>query len=77
MTQDVLDTTQGAVSEGAATILSKPKLAYNRQEAAALLGIHTNTLDRLVQRGLIKPSRALRTPLFSHMELLRFLEETR
>ena len=77
MPQNEVDTTQGDVSEHTTALPSRTKLAYNRKEAAALLGIHPNTLDRLVERGLIKPSRALRTPLFSHMELLRFLEETR
>jgi hypothetical protein len=52
------------------------KLAASRTEAARLLGIHTNSLDRLVKRGLLKPSRALRKPLFAISELERFLAET-
>jgi hypothetical protein len=52
------------------------KLAYSRTEAAKLLGIHTNSLDRLTSRGLLRPSRALRKPLYSEAELVRFLEAT-
>jgi hypothetical protein len=53
-----------------------PKLAYNRQEAATMLGISPASLDRLVTRGLLKPSRALHKPLFALSELQRFLNET-
>lgn len=62
------------------TLASEPglrRLGYGRKEAAQLLGISPPTLDRLVKRGLLKPSRALRRPLFTEAELLRFLEETR
>ena len=52
-------------------------LAYSREEAAQLLGISTISLDRLCRRGLIRPSRALRKPLFTKAELERFLTETR
>lgn len=52
------------------------KLAYSRREAAALLGISCMSLDRLCHRGLLNPSRALRRPLFTEVELLRFLSET-
>jgi hypothetical protein len=52
------------------------KLAHNRREAAAMLGISAASLDRLVQRGLLKPSRALHKPLFATSELERFLHET-
>ena len=49
------------------------KLAYNRRESATVLGISTASLDRLVQRGLLKPSRALYKPMFAVAELERFL----
>ncbi|MHB8524308.1 MAG: helix-turn-helix domain-containing protein [Limisphaerales bacterium] len=52
------------------------RLALTRTEAAHRLGIHANSLDRLVARGLIHPSRALRRPLFAVQELERFLQET-
>lgn len=53
-----------------------PPLALTRENAAAKLGISRVSLDRLVKRGLIHPSRALRRPLFPLAELKRFLDET-
>ena len=53
-----------------------PKLALTRVEAADALDVSPATLDRLVKRGLIRPSRALRRPLFSIAEIERFLRET-
>ena len=52
------------------------KLAYTRDETAAQLGVHPITIDRLTQRGLLRPSRATRRPLYSHDELQRFLRDT-
>src|SRR4051812_16941471 len=52
------------------------KLALTRVEAADALDISPATLDRLTQRGLLRPSRALRRPLYSVEELKRFLQET-
>jgi len=52
------------------------RLALSRKEAAAALGVSLPTLDRLVQRGLLRPSRALRRPLFPVPEIERFLRET-
>jgi DNA-directed RNA polymerase specialized sigma24 family protein len=53
-----------------------PKLALSRVEAADALDVSPATLDRLVKRGLLRPSRALRRPLFSIAEIERFLRET-
>ena len=55
---------------------SAPKLALSRNEAAAALGVSPATVDRLAERGLLKPSRALRRPLYTVAELERFLRET-
>jgi DNA-binding XRE family transcriptional regulator len=52
------------------------KLALTREEAASALGISTATLDRLTERGLLKPSRFIRRPLYPLFELKRFLKET-
>jgi hypothetical protein len=52
------------------------KLAFTRLEAAEILGISPPSLDRLTKRGLLRPSRALRRPLYSRRELERFLKET-
>ena len=48
------------------------KLALNRVEAAEVLGVTLERLDQLVLRGLLRPSRALRRPLFPVWELERF-----
>jgi Helix-turn-helix domain len=57
-------------------LFEAPKLALTRVEAADALNISPATLDRLVKRGLLRPSRALRRPLFSIAEIERFLRET-
>ncbi len=57
-------------------MVSLPKderLAYSREEAAEMLGVTKRTLDRLVLRGLIRPNRVMRRPLFPRSELERFL----
>ncbi len=59
-----------------AMIAALCKLAFTRVEAARLISQSPATLDRLVQRGLIRPSRATRRPLFSREELERFLRDT-
>ena len=57
-------------------LFDAPKLALYRLEAAQALGVSPATLDRLVKRGLIRPSRATRRPIFPIVELERFLRET-
>ena len=57
-------------------LFEAPKLALTRVEAADALNISPATLDRLVKRGLLRPSRALKRPLFAISELERFLRET-
>ena len=52
------------------------KLAVGRVEAAKMLSVHPNTLDRLAEHGLLRPSRATRRPLYPVAELLRFVNET-
>jgi hypothetical protein len=53
-----------------------PKLALTREETAKALGIGASTLDKLAARDLIRPSRALRRPLYSLQEIERFLRDT-
>jgi len=53
-----------------------PKLALSRNDAADALGISAVTIDRLTKRGLLKPSRATRRPLYPVWEIERFLRET-
>jgi len=53
------------------------RLAFTSEETAEALGISLVTLWRLEQRGLLKPSRALRTPRWARAEIERYLEETK
>lgn len=53
-----------------------PKLALSRVEAAQALGVSPITVDRLAHRGLLRPSRATRRPLYAVDEIRRFLAET-
>jgi predicted site-specific integrase-resolvase len=52
-----------------------PKLGLNRVEAAKAIGVSAATLDRLAQRGLIRPCRATYRPIYWVKELERFLHE--
>ncbi len=54
-----------------------PRLAYSVQEAARLLGVCDKSIRRLILRGLLRPSRALRHLRIPKEELDRFLRETR
>ena len=53
------------------------RLALSSEEAAEALNISLVTLWRLEKRGLLKPSRALRTPRWSVAEIESFLEATK
>lgn len=48
------------------------KILYSRKEAAAALGVCTLTVDKLVQRGELKPRRVGDRVLFTITELQRF-----
>ena len=52
------------------------RFALTREETAKGLGIGASTLDKLASRGLIRPSRATRRPLYSVREIERFLRDT-
>ena len=56
--------------------LIRSKFAYSRLEAAELLGVCVRTIDRWVDDGILRPSRASRRVLFSNEELERFMRET-
>ena len=56
--------------------LSNERLAYSRLETAKLLGVSPITVDRLAKRGVLRPSRATRRPLYSKTEIQRFLDDT-
>ncbi|MEI6535198.1 MAG: helix-turn-helix domain-containing protein [Verrucomicrobiaceae bacterium] len=49
-------------------------MAYTTRETAEALGVKPTTIWRLTKRGLLKPNRATRIPLYSVSEINRFLE---
>jgi len=53
-----------------------PKLALNRIETAQAISQSPATVDRLTKRGLLRPSRATRRPLYAIKEIERFLKAT-
>ena len=53
-----------------------PRLAFSLKETAKILGISYISVVRLVKRGLLRPSNALRNKLVSRDEIQRFLAET-
>jgi DNA-binding transcriptional MerR regulator len=53
-----------------------PKLAYNTNEAAEMLGVNPATVWRLTKRGLLRPSKGIRYARYTLEELQRYLRET-
>lgn len=54
----------------------QPKMGLTREEAATAIGQSAVTVDRLAKRGLLRPSRATRRPIYPVWEIERFLRET-
>lgn len=53
-----------------------PKLAYNTDEAAEMLGVDSSTVWRLTKRGLLRPSKGIRYARYTLDELQRYLRDT-
>jgi excisionase family DNA binding protein len=53
-----------------------PRQAYTMQETADILGVSYITVHRLLKRGLLKSSSALRHKLIPASEIERFLKAT-
>jgi excisionase family DNA binding protein len=53
-----------------------PRLAFTIQETANILGVSSKTVYRLIERVLLKSSKALRHKLIPRTEIERFLKET-
>ncbi|MDB6112654.1 MAG: hypothetical protein JWR69_4404 [Pedosphaera sp.] len=51
-----------------------PRLAYTMQETAKILGVSYITIHRLLKRGLLRSSTALRHKLIPTSEIERFLK---
>ena len=56
---------------------TQPRLAYSVQETARMLGVCDKSIRRLILRGLLRPSRALRHIRIPKQEIDRFLSDTR
>ena len=53
------------------------KLCLDRRQTANALSVKNPiTVDRLAARGLLRPNRATRKPLYPLAEIARFLAET-
>lgn len=55
---------------------SEVRMSYSVAEAAQLLGVSTKSIRRLMDRGLIRGSKALRKVIIPKTELEKFLNET-
>jgi len=53
-----------------------PRLAFTMRETAEILGVCHQTVYRLLKRGLLRSSLALRTKIIPKAEIERFLKET-
>ena len=53
------------------------RVAFSVQETASMLGVSDKSVRRLIWRGLLRPSRALRHIRIPKDELERFLRDTR
>ena len=73
---DVLRQTRPVMNTPTPTVSGNTKLALSREEAAHAIGVSAITVDRLTKRGLLRPSRATRRPLYPVWEIERFLRET-
>ncbi len=62
------------IPQPASPPVTTERLAYSIEEAAAMLGVHYFSVYRLIQRGKLKPCRALRGKLLvPRSELLKLL----
>jgi excisionase family DNA binding protein len=52
------------------------RLAYSMRETADLLGVSYITVHRLLKRGLLKSSQALRHKIIPRTEIERFLKDS-
>jgi hypothetical protein len=52
------------------------RLAYTMRETAEILGVSYISVHRLIKRGLLKNSKAMRNIIIPASEIERFLKET-
>jgi excisionase family DNA binding protein len=74
MTSQQFQSATDLVGENVTSTLGR--LAFSVRETAEILGVSEKSVRRLILRGLLHSSRALRHLLISKKEIERFLEET-
>jgi excisionase family DNA binding protein len=75
--QATRDAVNGAIEQvGPQGKAVPPRLAYRVKETAQMLGISEKSVRRLIDRGLLRTSKALRHLLIPRHEIERFLRDT-
>jgi excisionase family DNA binding protein len=69
-------TQSGGKPPGLSPGLLDCRMAFSVKEVAVILGISEKTVRRLIRRGLIHASRALRHHLIPKKEIEKFLDRT-
>jgi excisionase family DNA binding protein len=70
-----METTIPIQAPAQVSAVTPERLAYSIEEAAQMLGVHYFSVYRLIQRGKLKPCRALRGKfLIPRTELLKLLK---
>lgn len=59
-----------------ATAVALPRLAYTMRETAEILGVSYITVHRLLKRGKLRASDAIRSKVIPKTEIERFLRES-
>jgi predicted transcriptional regulator len=56
--------------------LGNPRMGYSIAETAYILGISQRSVHRLLKRGLLRASKALRKVIIPQTEIAKFLIDT-
>ena len=67
---------KAATSQNLPTTSSLPRLAYTMRETAEILGVSYITVHRLLKRGKLRASDAIRNKVIPLTEIQRFLTES-
>jgi excisionase family DNA binding protein len=67
---------RATTTEKMSEVQALPKLAYSMDETARILGVSYMTVHRLLKRGQLRSSTALRHKLIPLSEIQRFLHVT-
>jgi len=59
-----------------ATAIALPRLAYTMRETAEILGVSYITVHRLLKRGKLRASDAIRNKVIPKTEIEKFLRES-